>query len=128
MTVEPKATAIVYLVKVTDSEKRGRRAGDPLNCECSVCSAVRGSAEYVRFRQDVGNGVSLLVIENSSKRPKDRSRERRPNLEHPGSILDVAEGSGNSVPGRINHQKHDMPDTKERRLYITSLISWAGYG
>ena len=48
MTSRPKATAIVYLAKVTDSEKRGRKAGAEVTPEMTAA----GAKEVIGFDPD----------------------------------------------------------------------------
>lgn len=119
--------AIVYLAKVTDSEKKGRQAGDPLECECPVCARIKGVIEDARQTEDIGNGISLGIAKDSRRGPKDGTGLRRPNLE---KTIDLP--AGELIPNlwqrAADGQKEDVPDTESGRLYIKLVFAWSGDG
>ena len=89
MTLKPKATAIVYLVKVTDSEKRGRQA----NADVEITPEMIEAGEKLRlFREFAGETIINIQrlseeVELVLKRAKEFYRE----IDEQGAD-DLAEG------------------------------------
>ncbi len=112
---------------MADRPVRPRKAGEPLECECPVCTRVKRMVEGVGPFEDVGEGVGLLVSEDGLRGPEDRSRTNRPDLKQAVSIA-PAETSLHIGRRAADNAEENASNTKGRRLAVVSGVAWSGDG
>ena len=109
----------------SDVENKTRKAGDPLECECPVCTRVKRMIEVSAPFEDIGKGEGLFVSEDGLGGPEDRPGASGPNLKEAVSIA-PAKTSLHIRRRATDHAEEDMSDAKRRRLTIVAGIAWSG--
>ena len=110
-----------------DEKTKKRKAGDPLECECPVCTRVKRMVEGFAPFEDIGQGEGLFVSEDGLGGPEDRPGTSGPDLKEAVSIA-PAKTSLHIRRRAADHAEEDMPDAKRRRLTIVAGIAWSGDG
>ena len=112
---------------IPEIEAAPRKAGDPLECECPVCTRVKRIVQITASFEDVGEGVGLLVSEDGLRGPEDRPGAHGPDLKQAVGIA-PAETSLNVGRRTADHAEEDVPDSKSRRLTVVGGVAWSGDG
>src|SRR5690606_39007481 len=99
---------------------------DALEGEGPVCARIEAFIEDTGMLDDVRDGVGVIVIEDSVRRPKDRSFLWRPNLDQAGSL--AAREPLDGRRGTARHAEQNMPQSEGGRLGIVTRSARAGDG
>lgn len=104
-----------------------RVAGDPLECECPVCTRVKRMIEGFGPFEDVGEDEGLFVSEDDLGGPKDRPGGHGPDLKQ---AVSIAPTKTSLHIGRraANHAEEDVSGAKRRRLTVVAGVAWSGDG
>ena len=112
---------------LSNGANKSRKAGDPLECECPVCTRVKRIVQAAAPFENVGEGVGLLVSEDGLGGPEDGPGARGPNLKEAIGIA-PAETSLNVGRRAADHAEEDVSDPKSCRLAIIAGVAWSGDG